>query len=503
MSLVPALARRLLGMLFAAVLLATALALASPASRASAASQGSGFGTWAPLSAHGWHGSMLVDDVHTYCILPGLPAPTGPSTDHGVRPDAGGLSPQQLVGINHLVTTYGQTGDPVQAAAVGWAVKAIADRGTTLHSWGYTGDSLAGAIDWVFRRLAPEHSAAVQQRAETYYAEALAAPVPGADGGIAVETDAADPRRGTVRLSGGAGTAVSVTLENATFADGGGATREGVAPGAVLPILATPPQGDGAPFTVRAKATYAAAFAPAVRYVTTDGQQSTAGPGGGVRYDVEAADASPRPAVFSPGITTQVAAAEAEGGPFVDDVTLTPLEGIWPTRADGSFVPVTASAVVFRTEAAPVGPDVPADAEPVGELALTADPGRGGGTYRVTSDWTLPGPGHYTAVWRIAASEQTPEVAVHLEHDYVWSEDFATPTQIVHVPTPPPPAAPPTPPAPEETPQALAATGLNGDAAPRVTAAGLATMLAGGALLAHLAQRRRSASRFGASPDVR
>jgi hypothetical protein len=49
--------------LLAAVLaIAIGLVLAPPAQ---AASRGAGFGTWAPVSAFGWHGSMLVGGVHT------------------------------------------------------------------------------------------------------------------------------------------------------------------------------------------------------------------------------------------------------------------------------------------------------------------------------------------------------------------------------------------------------------------------------------------------------
>lgn len=478
--------RNVIGAVAAALLVLAATLLSAPP--ASAASQGVGFGTWAPVSAYGWHGSMLIDGVHTYCIVPGVPAPTGPSTDHGVRGDAAGLSPQQLAGINHLITTYGQTNDPVQAAGVSWAVKAIADLDTTLHSWGYPGDSLAGAVDWVFARLAPEHSAAVQQKAEAYYAEGMAVIVPGSDAALTLTTDEADPRGGTVRLDGGAGTTAVVTLENAVFIESGTAELAAVTPGSAHPISASPPDDTGAPFTVRAAATLSATIAPAVRYFTTEGQQHTAGPGGSVQYFVEAADATPRPVVFSPGITTQVAAPQATGGPFVDDVTLAPVEGVWPRSTDGGFIALRATAIVYRTERAPTGPEIPADAVPVGELELITDPARGGGTYRVTSGWELPGPGYYTAVWEIAASAQAPEVARHLERDYRWAEDFAAPTQIVHVPTPP--AAP----VPEDTPRALAATGLWEDAGPRVGAGGIAALLAGLALLAHVAQRRRFAA---------
>jgi hypothetical protein len=478
-------------LLLAVVLGVAGMLIAAPAR---AASQGSGFGTWAPLSAYGWHGSMLVHGVHTYCILPGLPAPTGPTQDHGVRGDAGGLSAQQLAGINLLVSTYGQTGDAVQAAAVGWAVKAIANRDHTLHAWGYRGDSLAGAVHWTFDRLAPAHAATVAERAEAYYAEGMAVTVPGSDARIALATDAADPRRGSVRVDGGAGTAVTVTLQNAVFADTGAAELSGAPTGVDIAILASPPSDDGAPFTVQARAHLSASFAPAVRYFTTPGQQDTAGPAGGVEYTVEATDAAPRPVDFSPGITTRVAAPEVAGGRFVDDVTLTPVEGVWPKQLDGSFVPLTASATVYRTDGEPAQTaEIPEDAEPVGELSLVTDPAQGGGTYRVQSEWELPGPGVYTAVWRIRAADQVPEVAAHLERDYVWSEEFGVPSQMTRVPTPVPPPVPEIPGIPEVpvvTPPTLAATGPWAEA-PRVAGAGLATLLFGGALLAHLAQRRR------------
>ena len=82
---------RLLAALLAAVIVTCAGAVVA-APGAHAASQGSGFGTWAPISTYGWHGSMLVDGVHTYCILPGAPAATGQSADEGVSPTAAGLS---------------------------------------------------------------------------------------------------------------------------------------------------------------------------------------------------------------------------------------------------------------------------------------------------------------------------------------------------------------------------------------------------------------------------
>ena len=54
-------AHLLLVTIFVAVLW---VSIGSP-SRADAAERGTGFGTWAPISAYGWHGSMLVGGVHT------------------------------------------------------------------------------------------------------------------------------------------------------------------------------------------------------------------------------------------------------------------------------------------------------------------------------------------------------------------------------------------------------------------------------------------------------
>jgi hypothetical protein len=496
MPTVPVSHPRLRGL--AAALLCVVLAVfgvltASPPARA--ADQGSGFGTWAPLSAYGWHGSMLINGVHTYCILPGLPLPTGGSQDHGIRGDAAGLSPQQLAGINTLVTKYGQTADPVQGAAVGWAVKAIAHRDETLHAWGYRGDSLAEAVHWTFSKLAPEHSAAVGSLAEAYYAEGTSVAVPSGSASLALTTDTADPRRGTVRLEAPAH--ATLTLTNAVFTDSGATELADAAPATDYPITAKPPADDGMPYSVSAKAHGTAGFAPAVHYFTTPGQQDTAGPAGNVEFSAEATDAAPRPAVFSPGLTTQVAEPEIDGGPFVDDVTLSAVEGAWPRTADGGFVPVRATATVYWTETVvPETEEIPADATPVGELALVSDPAKGPGVYRVTSDWALPGPGVYTAVWRIDADAQDPATVPHLEPGFAWLENFGVATQMVTVVTPPPPPQPEQPPAaqpPAEETRTLAATGPDAFT-PRIAGAGGATLLLGMALLAHLMQRRRAAA---------
>lgn len=400
---------------------------------AAAADRGVGFGAWQPISPYGWHGSMVIDGVHTYCILPGAPLPTGSSVDHGISATAAGLSPQQLVGVNHLVTAYGQTDDPVQAAAVGWAVKAIANWDETLHHFGYPGDSLAGAIDWTFSRLAPEHNAAVQERAVAFYEEAMKMrSADGATGSLVFTVDPQDHRRGSVRVDTSvAGAHGTVTLVDAVFADTGSASRDGVTAGVEYAIETRPP-APGRAYSVSGTGTFSGGVLAAVRHFTTPGGQDTAGPAGPALFEVAGADTEPRVPPFSPTISTQVASRYVAAGPFTDDVTLS-VEGDWPRAEDGSPLPLTATARVYRTPGEPAEqPTAPPDAEHVGDLALTT--AAAGEAHRVTSEWELPGPGFYTAVWTIHRDAQSDEVARHLPPEHVWQEAFGVRSQVLMVP---------------------------------------------------------------------
>ena len=408
-----------------------------PAGPAQAASRGSGFGAWQPVSAYGWHGSMLVGGVHTYCILPGAPAPTGPTTDLGVRTSVLGLSAQQLAGINHLVTVYGQTDDPVQAASVAWAVKAIADWDAALHHYGYRGDSLAGAVNWTFSALSPRHNAEIQKRAVAYYDEARRVKAPTAPRGeLEFTTDPADPTLGTVTVRTPARTARgTLTLKGAVFAHTGADTLTGVKPDVAYAIRSAAGK-PGRPHTVTGSGRFETGVAAAVRHFTTSGGQDTAGPGGRLSFTVTGRDAAPRAAGFAPVISTQVTAAYAAGGPFVDDVTVRVAEGEWPRTAHGSYLPLRATATVYRTRTEPrEGASAPASAEPVGELELITDPSIGPRkAYRVTSAWRVDEPGFYVAVWRITASAQPDADALRLPKDYLWEERFGVATQMTMVP---------------------------------------------------------------------
>lgn len=190
--------------------------------------------------------------------------------------------------------------------------------------------------------------------------------------------------------------------------------------------------------------------------------------------------------------------AHLQDGRFVDEVTVSS-DGPWPRHEDGSFVVITATADVFATSSFPAESDeIPEGLDPVGHLELRTDPDTGGGVYRVQSD-ALPGPGVYTAVWRIDRSAQDAETMPHLAPGFVFVERFASPSQTAQLAVPPPvrvvptPAASTPPPAtPNPTaaaPAALAATGIS--AATIGGTGGLAAVvLAMGAAAYWIARRR-------------
>lgn len=423
---------RLWAALLAVVLaVVTGLVAAAPAQ---AAAHGAGFGTWAPTSAYGWHGSMLVNGVHTYCITPGAATPVGPTTDRGVTGNVGGLSPAQLTGINLIISRYGQTSDPVQAAAVSWAVKAVADWNRTLHAYGYRGDSLAGAVNWTFSSLSPQHNKTIQDKAVAYYTEATRAkPVTGS-ARIRLTTDPAAPTSGTVRVDvAGVAATGKITLTHAVFVANGKRTLSTARTGIAYPIRATP-ASDGAPVTVAASARFTAGPSAAVRLFTTPGAQDTAGPGGDAVLEAKTTDAAPRLTPFTPSITTNVVSPYAAGGPFVDLVDVHALEATWP-RSSGGYAAVKAEADVYVTDAAPQeGQPMPADAALAGRLELVTTAEQGPGEYRVTSDWGMDRPGYYTAVWTIRRENQSQAVAARLATGYAWTERWGVPSQIVMVP---------------------------------------------------------------------
>ncbi len=146
-----------------------------------------------PAFPHGWHGSMRVGDVHTYCIHPGLPVPTDATTDHGTSSDVNGLSPQQLVSINHLVTSYGQTRRSVCRPRASPGRSKRSSTATPRCTPGDTRGPILPARSTSSCDAPAPRTAAPSRRDDAIPPEAEAVPVPRIGGALSLTTDEAIP----------------------------------------------------------------------------------------------------------------------------------------------------------------------------------------------------------------------------------------------------------------------------------------------------------------------
>lgn len=438
---------------FAAVTVAafvTIGAVVTGGQSAQAATQGPGYGTW-PGSEIGWEGAFVAPDGSlVYCIVPGAVNPTGVTSSAGIQSVIGSdspfgwatITPDTAAKINRIVSMHGQTWDHAVASGVSFAVKHLANPGALYRSSGWNGTvDLDGYINHKLVGMVGAAKVAEIQGHARYLLTSVAGVTAGNTSGSGVltfTTDAADDALGTVRMVGTAATG-TVTLTNGVFATNGSASLAGMRAGVSYPVRGVPPTGAGTSYSISGSGTFGAGYAPQLHVWTTPGQQTAVGPGGAGTFVAKGADTLPRSTTFEPVITTQVEQRYAPGGAFVDLVTFSTARNAWPRMADGSFAAVSASAVVYRTPLQPAvpSPEIPADAERIGALTLVSDPEIGPTrAYRVESDWELPGPGHYTAVWSILGADQSAQTLAHLEGgaDFARHELFGEASQMTMVP---------------------------------------------------------------------
>ncbi|MDN3496007.1 hypothetical protein QL996_08720 [Planococcus sp. APC 4015] len=439
-------------MRWTAAIVATALAAVGAivgVQSAQAASQGPGFGTW-PSSAIGWEGAFVAPDGSlVYCIVPGAANPTGATSSAGYRGWIESNSPfgtayiggDTAAKINTLVSVWGQTWDNVEASAISFAVKHLANPGALYASGGWNGShDLNGFINHKLVGLVGSGTvAAVQSRTQMLLGavDGVTAGVANGSGWFEITTDPSHSALGTVTMHGTPATGTT-SLTNATFDATGSAALSGMREGVAYSVRGVPPTGDATPYRIGAYGVFGSGYAPQLHIWETPYQQRTVGPGGQGSFTVSGWDEYERSAAFAPYITTQVEQKYVPGGRFVDHVTFRTSLNEWP-RVGGGFAVVHATATVYSTPEQPTttSQEIPADAVPVGTLALTTDPAIGPSqSYRVESDGELPGPGHYTAVWTIDGAAQEPSTIGYLEGGsaYHRQELFGEATQMSMVP---------------------------------------------------------------------
>ncbi len=255
----------------------------------------------------GYLGNYLAPDGYrVYCIDSPLPWPSGDTSgptavDSLVTTWGSTLPAAEVQKLNYVLLTYGQTDDPVQAAAVAAFVNAYTSGWARDLGAGYA----AGA--WYLNG-----NATVTAVYDTIWADAEANAAP-----VGAATVKVDPDAGTVTVTASPAAATgTLTLAGAVRTDTGEATFP-VASNEVVPITGTP-RDDEQQYTISAHADFAAATtaAPALVLYTTADQQRTirGGAPGSLTFTADAsATATAPPRLAATGEANPHAALAAAG----------------------------------------------------------------------------------------------------------------------------------------------------------------------------------------------
>lgn len=443
-------------------LLAALFAAGAVIPSASAATTGAGIPGITPFG--GYLGNYLAPDgTRVYCIDSGRDWPSG-ATGSGtvvtsLTTEAGVELPAQVVRkLSYVLSKYGQTANPVQAAAVNAVIYAYTSDRAASHGAGIeVGRYFIGDHAEVLARFT-----AIWNDMAAYSGEV--APV------ASVEITMSGPVEGVVAVTSTHPGAVGVLeLEGAVDAATGLASIP-ITGQQTVAILGLPP-ADAPQYSIGARAEFTTTtrLSGAVTVYSTGSQQRTIRDAGQRSRAFEAeAVLGPIALPFAPILTSKVADAVVDVG---DSIIDTLVAGIatgpaWPQR-DGVPIPVVAHGTLYGPfDARPDLADEPgADAPIAGTETLTLT---GPGEYRSSGSVIATLPGHYTWVWRIDAAAQPVEVQATLPTGYRFADRFGLPDESLEV------AAP-----------QLAATGV----AP--TSLALAGALMGaGALFGNIARRR-------------
>ena len=427
----PSRVRRALALVLAALALIAGLILIDQPRPAAAAAHGAGIADITPDG--GFLGNFIAQDgSRGYCIdsLRDWPAgaTTGPELAGSLTTSWGApLAPDVLQKLNFALLRYGDTADPVQAAAVAAFVNAYtSERAHQVGAGHATGAYYVNGHP------------AVTPVYDAIWADVEANAIPQPSAVLAIEMSSATA--GVVRVSADPVTAVgTLALEGAVVADTGAGTAE-VTDGSVIPIQGAPADDRGE-YAVSARADFALeipAAAAVLLYTTGDQQRTIRGSTPGAADFAAAASTAAIPLQFAPVVQTVVQSATVEPGePFIDLLTVGTAEGSmpWRQRLDGSYLPVAAHGVLYGPLAeTPVRAALPpSDAPVAGEHTIVL---AGPGEYATEPTTVAAEPGYYTWVWTIDAALQEPATAASLPPGYRVASDFGIVEETHRVPAP-------------------------------------------------------------------
>ncbi|GAA1698472.1 hypothetical protein GCM10009808_14960 [Microbacterium sediminicola] len=446
------------------LVLSAALVLGGALTARATVGIGAGFGSLPPDHTIGWEGAYVMPNGQQgYCLTPSEHGPTTPGTatnDAGLWTNWNGTSGNLLAGVNRIISTHGQSGDPVQGSAVDFAVKNIVAPATLYAMRGYPNDAtwpygdISRYVIWTFSsgypitdgNGTPMTSAQMNQVASLaaqYTQEArstTAATDATGSGRLEFTVDATNDDAGTVTMIGTAGASGTITLVNGRFVSTGSTTLTGAEQGVAYAITGIPPADDGAPYRISGTGSFTppggGGWLAQVRVWQTAGYQTLA-TGGGTAvaepFAVSGEDAADRTVTFRPVVATRVHAEYYERGDSLVDVLTfgttadsAGLDNPWYRMSDGDYLPITASGVVYGPFAQqPEQSATPPAGSPIAATA-TVTTGDGGPTvtYDATASPAVSTSGFYTWVWTIERNAQPAAVAPFLPSGYAFAAPF-------------------------------------------------------------------------------
>jgi hypothetical protein len=342
--------------------------------------------------------------------------------------------------MNYIVSTWGQTADAVQAAAVNVALFAFT-KGSVSRAKTYIG-------------YADGNAATVSILVDQFLAEA-ASVVNGAgsagSGQLIFDVDGTDNHHGNLAVSLSPTSATgTVTLTNGIFSDTGTNTISGVANGVVLAVNGVAPDDDPL-YKISANGTFSAGSWANSIYLSdfgANGQQRMV-TGAGLtptQFSVAGIDPNFRSAVFQPAGSTAVPLGVIAQGEQLGDVlqpmTVADVAGLnnpWKQFADGVYYPVTYRATAYLVPPAdyPADPagvyDIPATAVEVASTRVTTGD-LGPTTTYPYSLGEAPGPGMFVIVVGVEFSDQTAGLQMFIPDDYSWRDNFGQYAESILIP---------------------------------------------------------------------
>ncbi|WP_460002161.1 hypothetical protein [Microbacterium xylanilyticum] len=420
----------------------------APASSASAVvSQGHGV-----QGTYGHIGSVYESSTgqYVYCLDSSLTVPFGeesapsqvsyvpanPNVTNAVDmgPDAAGR-------VNYVISTWGQTTDDLQSAAVYITALAYQKGG----GWGEAVTYAGGRQD-------------VIDLAWSMYQQSQAVTIGGSGSGQVtgngvLTVDPQNNYKGTVNINGTAGANVTITLTNGVFDSTGTNTLTNATSNTDYAIHGVPPTDDGAPYkisgTFTLKAGSGSVWPASINlYTYSEGAQRMAGALGPVSTEQTIngsfSDPDSRSTVFLPIVKTTAVQFVKKGEKFTDQWnfgTQPDAKGLdngwYQSPTSGNYAQIPADAVIYGPfkEQPAEAPDAPAGAPVAAHASMTTDLKIGPTKpYTVTSDEVAKESGYY--VWQTSITDAKVKDLFKplIPSPYSWKDAFGQTVESSIVP---------------------------------------------------------------------